>query len=419
MTKRISVWFLIGVVIVTATLTFMMTLLFGGSLVDAEEAVAVTTTEVSDGETEKLTADEITAKLTKKIRELMAYYDAYYVGELDADDLIEGVAEGLVAYSGDKYGDYHPKEEYQQLTSDYGGEFAGIGVSVAYNSKYLAIEILSVMNNSPALEAGLLPNDLIVAVAGEDVAFLGYNKAIENIRGEVGTTVTITVLRGETKFDVTLTRQTVEEQSVVYDEIVSESLNDPIGYIRVTTFNEKTPAQFYEAIRSGLGSSVHGFIIDMRNNGGGTLNSVVSMLDYLLFEGPIVRIQYKSGEETVYKSNAYGLSSRVPIIVLVNGNTASAAELFTSSLRDYGRAIVVGETTYGKGTVQSIIRLSDGSALRISTAMYAPPFSDNFEGVGITPDVKVSLADEYKSTNLYKLAYENDAQLQAAVNLYK
>ena len=412
-----------GAVVVTATLTFMTTLLFGGSLVDAEEATSASVVESAAEETEKeLTAEEINEKLVAKITELMAYYNKYYVGELNVDDLVQGVAEGLVAYSGDKYGSYYTAEEYKEIMADYGGEFAGIGVTVAYNSKYFAIEILNVMDNSPALEAGLLPDDLIIAVNGEDVAYIGYNTAVSNIRGEIGTTVTLTIARGSDyseKFDVVLTRAEVEEQSVTYEEIISKSVKQPIGYVRITTFNDKTPVQFKAAIGEGLTADVHGFIIDLRNNGGGTLSSVVQMLDMLLFEGPIVRIQYKSGEETVYKSDSYGVSTRYPIIILVNGNTASAAELFTSTLRDYGRAVIIGENTYGKGTVQSIIRLSDGSGLRFSTAMYAPPYSDNFEGVGIKPDITVSLADEYKSVNLYKLDYENDAQLKAAVELYK
>lgn len=412
-----------GAVVVTATLTFMMTSLFGGALVDAEEVAAATPAETTAAETEKeLTPAEINAKLTRKISELMAYYNNYYVGDLDVDALVQGVAEGLVAYSGDKYGSYYSAEEFEAVMSDYGGEVAGIGVTVVYNAEYLAIEILSVMDNTPALNAGLLPNDLIVAVDGVDVAYLGYNKAVDAIRGEIGTTVTLTIARGEgykDRFDVTVTRDKFDEQSVIYDEIISPDVKQPIGYIRITTFNNKTYQQFKTAVGQGLTNDVHGLIIDLRNNGGGTLNSVVSMLDLLLPEGPIVRIQYKNGEETVYKSDSYSVTSRLPIIILVNGNTASAAELFTSALRDYGRAVVIGETTYGKGTVQTLVKLSDGAGLRISTSMYAPPYSDNFEGVGITPDIKVSLADEYKNVNIFKLEYENDAQLKAAVELYK
>ncbi len=421
MTKRISVWFLIGAVVVTSAVTFMTTLLFGGALVSAFEADASQIQTAESGE-KKPSVSDITAALTAKIRELVIYYDRYYVGEIDVDKLVEGVAEGLVAYSGDKYGDYHPKDEYKSITTGYSGEFAGIGVSVSYDAEHGAIEILGVMDGGSALDAGILPNDLIIAVNGEAVSYLGYNQAVENIRGEVGTTLTLTIARGDDyseRFDVTLERRIVVTQSVTYDEISIPERKAPIGFIRVTEFNNKTFEQFKSAVSSGLTNDVYGFIIDLRNNGGGTLDSVVAMLDLILGEGPIVRIQYKNGEETVYKSDVNQLSRRMPIIILVNGNTASASELFTSALRDYGRAIIVGENTYGKGTVQTLIRLSDGSGLRLSTSMYAPPFSDNFEGVGLAPDIEVSLAPEYKNANLSTLAYENDAQLQAALSLYK
>lgn len=427
MTKRISLWFLAGVIVATATVTFMVTLLFGGSLVEAEEPAVTTavSTAAAEGavtEPAELTSKEITDKVVAKVQELMAYYNNYYVGDLNVDDLVHGVAAGIVAYSGDKYGSYYTKEELQSVMADYEGEFAGVGISVTYNSVYGGIEIITVFETGPAFKAGLLPNDLIVAVDGVDVAYLGYSAAIDAVRGQVGTDVKLTIARGENykeRFDVTLTRAVVEEVSVTYEEIKSESVVQPIGYVRITTFNEHTPEQFKDAMNKGISNDIHGFIIDLRNNGGGTLNSVVSMLDMVLGSGPIVRIQYKNGEETVYKSDMYKMTSRMPIIILVNGNTASAAELFTATLRDYGRAIILGETTYGKGTVQSIIQLRDGSGLRISTSLYAPAYSDNFEGKGIIPDVIVPMPDKYKNVNIFTLDKAEDVQLQAAINLYK
>lgn len=421
MKSKISVFTAATLVVAVATVTFLCTLLFGGGLVYASDnAIVETTAEQTEAQEKEPTRDEIVKAISQKVTELAYYYSKYYVGTIDIDDIVEGVAEGFVAYSGDKYGQYHTAEEYKELTADYSGEFAGIGVSVTYNADYSAIEIMSVMPDSPALESGLLPNDLIIAVNGESVGYLGYNEAINRIRGEIGSTVTVAVVRNEDfskRFDVTLTRRIVEEQTVTYKEIETDFLSSPLAYISVTTFNNKTPAQFKNAVGDGTAAGVHGYIIDMRNNGGGTLTSVLEMLDFLLPKGPMVRIQYKDGEETVYQSDSNCLD--IPIVVLVNGNTASAAELFTSSLRDYGKAFVVGDVTYGKGTVQTIIPLRGGSALRLSTSMYAPPFSDNFEGVGITPDVEVSLADEFKNVNIFNLDYENDTQLQAAVNMYK
>lgn len=424
MTKRISVWLCAVLVIFACAITFQLTVVFGGIFSRYEPEVVIpseTTAETEEPEvTEPTFEEELMERVTDKVSELLELYLTYYVGDINIDDVVEGAAEGIVAYMGDKYGSYHTAEEYQELMSGYSGEFAGIGVSVIYNSDYLAIEVLQVMPNSPALDGGLLPNDLIIAVNGEDVATLGYNEAVNNIRGEIGTAVTLTIARGDEYdeiFDVTLERRKVEEQSVTYELIEVKGLFRPVAYIRLLDFNHVTAEQFADAISQSKSDSAHGVIVDVRNNGGGELASIVDILDGLLPEGPIVRIQYKDGTEKVYESDEYYYDGM--IVVLTNGNTASAAELFVAGLRDYGKAIVVGEKTFGKGTVQSIIPFEDGAALRLSTSMYLPPFSDNYEGVGIIPDVEVSLADEYKNINLFKLDYENDAQLQAAIDLYK
>lgn len=430
MKKKISVWLALFLMIFACAITFQLTVVFGGAFAREDDIGEVpseyTTTEatitqpVEDQPTEPTLKDEIVERASAKIVELAELYANYYVGELNIDDLVEGVAEGFVAYTGDKYGAYHPEEEYKELTAGYSGEFAGIGVSVIYNSDYGAIEILNVMPDSPALDANLQPDDLIIGVGGENVAAIGYNTAVNRIRGEIGTDVTITIARGENYenvFDVTLTRRKVEEQSVTYEEIKVNGILLPLAYIRLMDFNDKTAEQFNDALSEGLSSHAHGYIIDLRNNGGGELSSILEILDRLLPAGPIVRIQYKDGTEKVYESDA--LSFDQPIVVLTNGNTASAAELFVSALRDYNKAFVVGETTYGKGTVQSIIKLDDGAALRISTSMYAPPYSDNYEGIGIKPDIEVSLPDEYKNLNLFKVDHENDTQLQAAIKLFQ
>lgn len=432
MTKKISVWLSLFLMILACVITFQLTVIFGGGLMQDKapgEGVVTTdpagtedptTTEAPDATTDPTLAEELTTLVGEKLAKILDLYERYYVGELDVDQLAEGVIEGVVAYAGDKYGAYHPEEEYEELTTGYAGEFAGIGVSVIYNSTYGAIEILNVMPDSPALDAGLLPDDLIIGVEGEDVVVLGYDAAVNRIRGEIGTDVTLTVARGENYtdvFDVTLTRREVVEQSVTYEELQVTGVFAPVAYIRLMDFDDKTAEQFKDAMGEGASSRVRGYIIDLRNNGGGELSSIVEILDFLLPEGPIVRIQYKDGTERVYESDAEYFNTS--IVVLTNNNTASAAELFVSALRDYNKAIVVGDTTYGKGTVQSIIELGDGSALRLSTSMYAPPYSENYEGVGITPDIQVSLADEYKNINLFKLDYENDTQLQAAVKLFQ
>ncbi len=424
MTKRISVWLTAVLVVFACAITFQLTVVFGSGFVREEPVGTVPTeftTTAPEAEPEPPTPEEErSAYLHGVLDELLGLYERYFIGDLDTDALASGIAAGLSAYSGDKYGAYHDVEELEELMIDYAGEFAGIGVSVLLNTDYYAIEVITVMPNSPALEADLRPGDLIVAVAGEDVAALGYNEAVNRIRGEIGTDVTLTIARGdnyEEAFDVTLTRRLVEEQTVTYETIEMAGLVRPIALIRINSFDAKTPEQFADALGLGQSERVHGYIIDVRNNGGGELNSIVSILDMLLPEGPIIRVQYKDGTEEVKTSDAQEFDE--PIVVLCNERTASAAELFVAALRDYQKGIIVGETTYGKGTVQSILPLSTGAGLRLSIAMYLPPFGDNFEGVGVTPHIEASLADEYKNLNLYKVAYENDAQLQAALDLYK
>ena len=286
MTKRISVWVLIGAIIVTSAVTFMTTLLFGSSLVSASET-AVEQTEALEAAQRKLTANEITSKLTAKIRELVIYYDRYYVGEIDVDKLVEGVAEGLVAYSGDKYGDYHPKEEYEAFNTKYSGEFAGIGVSVTYDAEHGAIEVLGVIDGGSALDAGILPNDLIIAVNGEAVAYLGYNQAVENIRGENGSTLTLTIARGENysqRLEITLERRMISSQSVSYEEISIEEQNEPIGYIRVKEFTNTTYEQFRDAVSESITNNVYGLIIDLRNNGGGSYQFIAQLDGETIFK---------------------------------------------------------------------------------------------------------------------------------------
>lgn len=425
MTKQISIWLTAILVIFACVITFELTVIFGSGFVREEPVGTVpteyTTTAPEVEEPEPLTpAEERSAHLHKVLDELLGLYEQYYVGELNTEDLAKGLSVGITAYSGDKYGAYHDIEELEELMTDYAGEFAGIGVSVLLDVEHYAIEIITVMPNSPALEADLRPGDLIVAVAGEDVAALGYNEAVNRIRGEIGTDVTLTIARGEDYseiFDLTMTRRLVEEQTVTYETIEMPGLVRPIALVRISSFDSKTPEQFADALNQGQSDRVHGYIFDLRNNGGGELKSIVSILDMLLPEGPIVRVQYKDGTEEVHSSDARALSA--PIVVLCNERTASAAELFVSALRDYQKGVIVGTNTYGKGTVQSIIPMKSGAGIRISIAMYLPPFGDNFEGEGVAPHIEVEMDEAYKNLNLFKVEHENDAQLQAALNLYK
>lgn len=427
----------------------------------APESTTVTYASVTTnaaGEEPPLSDDELAAFLSlvdrQKVSRAQLCYFNYYVGEYRSveeceDEILEsirtmqgirtvtdvdgatGVYINLYArLQGDNYGYYYPPQDYSDYTEDISGEYVGIGVSVTLDDGGYA-EILTVFSSSPAEEAGLLPGDRIVAVEGEDFALIGYQNAIDRIRGEAGTTVSLTVEREGVRSTLSVVRRRVTEETVTY-----RLMDGDIGYIRITSFDDRTYEQFVAAHRALDGQGAASYVFDVRGNPGGTLTSVVAILEYILPDGDIVHLNYKNdgddqtidsirdldpygrymdGQTRVYYE---GHSITAPMVVLANGRTASAGELFTSSLDDYGVATVVGEETFGKGVGQTSLTLGqDGSALVFTVFYYDPPTSPNYDGVGITPDVPSSLSEAAAGKNLYKLTYEEDTQLQAAVGI--
>lgn len=344
---------------------------------------------------------------------------------------------------GDTYASYFNESEYAEYMADTEAEYGGIGVTVTQLEDGY-VEVLSVTPDSPAEKAGIQLGDVIVGVEGEDFVKLGYSTAINMIRGEEGKAVTITVKRGETTFELTLVRETLVEYTVTY-KMLSDGKT---GFIRISQFDEGTFTQFVEAYETLGTAGAEKFVFDVRNNLGGRLEAVLGVLEYILPDkdgAPLIRMQYKKNsisyssvfeyiEQAGYANDvkrqyakAKDHEINAPIAVLCNGFTASAGELFTSCLKDYGVAEVIGTTTYGKGMGQTGYYLTDYYAnggknityykeaiFNLSTFYYAPPISDNYEGKGITPDRVVELSEEAAKTNFYKLSEEMDGQLLAA-----
>jgi len=291
----------------------------------------------------------------------------------------------------------------------------GIGVHIIYNNELGALEVISVMRDSPALEAGVEPGDLIVMVGDEYVSDLGYYPAVDKMLGELGTIAQFTVRRGknyEESIEFSIVREKVTDTTVE-----SHMYDGDIGIIRITQFAENTGENIKTVIEDLVAKGAKSLIFDVRYNPGGALTGIVDTLDYLLPEGPIIRIVDREGNEDSISSDAFCIS--MPMAVLVNESTASAAELFTSALQDYKLATVIGTTTYGKGTMQTVVSLPDGSGLSISYRMYNPPYSDNYEGIGVIPDIELPLKDELLEKNFYKITDDEDNQLQTAIKIVR
>ncbi len=356
--------------------------------------------------------------LYNKLNGVDELFRSLYIGEIDEEELTDAIIRGYIQGTGDAYAQYMNSDEFKQFMNDLGGELEGIGIIVIYNEEYKALEIAGVMPDSPALEAGLLPGDLIIEVDHLDVSVLGYYGAVARMQGSADTYANFTIARNEDyseRLKMSVKRGYVTEQTIM-SHMYKDDTNS-IGIVKILQFDTKTPEQFTAAIEDLKSQGADTFIFDVRNNSGGELNSVVSMLDYLLPEGPVIRITDGDGNETIMSSDANELDAKMA--VLINRTTASAAELFAAAMRDYGKAFLVGVQTYGKGSMQTIVRLADNSAIRVTYKMYSPPFSDNYNGIGLIPDFIVELSEEAAKKNLYNLKDNEDNQLQEAVNRIK
>ena len=362
-------------------------------------------------------------EMLEKLAYIDIYYRANYVGEINEDELIYGIANGYIAGVGDQFGGYYTADEFKAIMNDTAGNTVGIGVYVTSDGNMEAIRISYVMKDSPANQAGLLPGDVVTHVGGKSVLELGYYSAIELIKGEEGTDVTLTYARKGQSYTVTLKRAKVEVESVIYTKHETEA---DTGVVRIIEFNDATTEQFINAVKKAVGTDgCKKIVFDLRNNSGGTLGSVVAMLDFLLPAGELVTVRYADGTTTTHYSDDDGeeltklYGGDIEMAVLVNGYTASAAELFTCALKDYGVAKIVGEKTFGKGCGQNVIPLKDGAGLIFTTFLYDPPVSENYNGIGIVPDVVVHLSEEASKKNLFELSHSEDDQLKAALEALK
>lgn len=342
----------------------------------------------------------------QKMELLNSLIDRYYIGDVDETDLSEGVYKGYIEGLGDPYSVYYDEEETKQMSESLSGEFGGVGALMSQDRETGVITVLQVYDGSPAQEAGMRDGDTLYKVEGEEVTGEGLSDVVSKVKGEKGTQVTLTVLRADTgdEEELTITRDTIEAQTVSH-----EMKENNVGYIRITEFDTVTYEQYKEALEDLEDQGMERLIVDLRSNPGGNLDTVCDILDLMLPEGLIVYTEDKNGEREEYTSDEENQFDK-PLVVMMNGYSASASEIFAGAIQDYGLGQIVGTQSYGKGVVQSVFDLQDGTSVKLTIAEYFTPNGRSIDGEGITPDVEVEY--QYDENNP-----DADNQLEKAMEV--
>ena len=324
-------------------------------------------------------------EVSKKLNKLNALIDKYYLyeDEIDTDKLAEGIYSGYTSALGDKYTVYYDEDETKALMESTSGTFSGVGATLTKDADTGYATIVNVYEDSPAEKAGLKAGDILEKIDDHEVGDEQLDTVVSWIKGEKGTEVKITVLRDGEELELTATRDTIEVKTVSY-----EMKENQIGYIRVSEFDTVTYDQFKEALDDLENQGMQGLIVDLRNNPGGSLDTVTNMLRLLLPEGTIVSTKDKNGKKDEITCDGTH-EFKKPMAVLVNQYSASASEIFSGAVQDYGTAKLVGVTTYGKGVVQQLMDLGDGTCLKVTIAEYYTPNGRSINGKGVEPDVEV------------------------------
>lgn len=352
------------------------------------------------------------AKLNAKINSIKKVLEKDFLGEIDENKLIDAAIKGYVDGLDDEYTEYFTKEEMEEFKTETEGNYVGIGIYMLQNTEENNVVVLAPIKNSPAEAAGIKSGDIIKKVNGKEYTAEEFDKISADIKGKEGTKVKLQIQRGEQILDFEVERKKIE----LYP-IESEVLENKTGYINISTFDEGCSKEFKENHEKLKKEKVTSLIIDLRNNGGGIVEEALEILDYILEKDSTMMITVnKEGKEAIEKAKKKA-SINVPIVVLVNQNTASASEIFASALKENNKAQIVGTKTYGKGVIQELLTLSDGSGIKITTEEYYTPNKNKINKVGITPDVEIELPENIE--NIYSLERKDDTQLRRAVDILK
>jgi carboxyl-terminal processing protease len=366
----------------------------------------LTKTTEESSQTQNIDVEDLD-ELFKPFWEAWDYVDKHYVEQpVNKTDMMRGAISGMIESLGDQHSSYMDPEMYRQQSAPLEGEYEGIGAWVDVTGDFLTI--ISPMPGSPAEEKGLKTDDQVIAVDGEDMTGVSGDLVLKKILGPAGTDVELTIFRPETEETLTfqLTRKKIEIPSVT-----SEMLDDQIAYVRLVNFGDKTHDDLREQIKELLKQKPVGLILDLRNNGGGFLESAIEITSEFVKQSPIMYQEYGNGERITYDSRPFGIATEIPLVVLINGGSASASEIAAGAIQDYERGVLVGTQSYGKGSVQNwITLLNDSGAIRVTVARWLTPNERQINSVGLTPNIIVEISEE-------DIAAEKDPQLDKAIEL--
>lgn len=343
-------------------------------------------------------SDGIGSEVEGKLNAIDSVLESFYFGDVDDETAKDNIYKAYLSSYGDKYTMYYTADEYKALKESTNGKFYGIG-AVCQLSGEGGVLLVDVYDNGAGYQAGLRSGDRVVNVDGRDITDMELSSAVALIKGDKGTSVTLEVIRGTERLTFSAVRDAVEAKTVSYT-----LLDNNIGYLSISQFEEVTTKQFKAAVEDLQSQGMKGFVIDIRNNPGGLLDTVVGMLKYMLPDGLIVYTEDKQGNRKEYKGQDND-EFNLPLAVIVNGNSASASEIFAGAIQDYGKGTIIGTQTYGKGIVQTVKPLTDGSAIKFTIAKYFTPKGQDIHGKGVTPDMVVE----------YDTDADVDTQLDAAI----
>ena len=400
--KRQNIYRVIMLIVLTAVITFMVTTIAMYSKFQNSGSLSSNGSSSSSENT-----------LVKTLQSFKAMINKLYIGDVDEDAMIEGALKGYVEGLGDPYTEYYTKEEMADLREELNSEYVGIGVYIGNNAVDNTIVIAGTIKSSPAEEAGLKAGDVVEKI--DDVSYTGkqLSEATKVLKAEEGTTVKLTILRDEKEIEINITRR-----KITVEHVSSKMMDNNVAYIKIDSFDNNVADSFKSQLTDLMKRNVNGIIIDLRSNGGGIVTEATDIADLFLEKDETILItkSKKDNEEKITKSKQEPIVKNTPVVILVNEATASASEILAGALKDKYNATIVGKTTYGKGVIQSLYNLKDGSGLKITTDEYFTPNHNKIQKTGITPDVEVDLTKDADGN--YETG-DKDAQLLKAIEVIK